>query len=400
MTFRRQSKGRNGHMRHFCFLSGPRRVAWPGMPQEPIEVVYRVRAAKADIDARVEALLLEQTVELPRSALRTAFVRENLVGRVVAIEQVGEAEHLVTLAQPRVAAADDPAQLLNVLFGNCSLQPEIGLEDVRLPAALAGVLGGPRFGIAGLRRLLGIHGRAITASVLKPIGLSVKETASLCATLALSGLDIVKDDHGLADHSFSPFAERVAACLAATRDAEQRTGRRTLYVPNLIGPPATVVRQARQAKDLGAGAVMVSPMLVGLPLLNQLAGEIGMPVIAHPAFGGSPRISPVALLGRLFPLFGADAVIYPNFGGRFSYSRGSCAEIAGALRSPGAGIAPAFPVPAGGMTIEGMPAVLDFYGPDVVLLIGGSLLDSPDEAALLSRSSQFVAAVHSHRFTR
>ena len=367
------------------------------MTRDAIEVVYRVRAAAADIDVRIEALLLEQTVELPRSALRTAFVRENVVGRVVAIEPLEADDYRVTLAQPRAATADDPAQLLNVLFGNCSLQPDVELEDVRLPRALAAVLGGPRFGIAGLRRLLGVHGRAVTASVLKPIGLSVGETAALCRTLALSGLDLVKDDHGLADHSFSPYAERVAACLEAIRDAAQRTGRRTLYVPNLIGTPATVLHQACQARELGVEAVMVSPMLIGLPTLNQLARETGMAVLAHPAFGGSLRISPVALLGRLFPLFGADAVIYPSFGGRFSYGPDVCAAVAGALRAPSAPIAPAFPVPAGGMRVEHMPAVLDFYGPDTVLLIGGSLLDAPGEAALLERSGQFVAAVHSHR---
>jgi ribulose-bisphosphate carboxylase large chain len=370
------------------------------MTVEAIEVVYRVRAPAAQIESRAEALLLEQTVELPRSALRTAFVRENLVGRVVAIEAVADGEHRVTLAQPLDAAADDPAQLLNVLFGNCSLQPEVELEDVRLPAALAKVLGGPRFGIAGLRRLLGVERRAITASVLKPVGLSVGETASLCATLALSGLDLIKDDHGLADHWFSPFAARVKACLAATRDASQKTGCRALYVPNLVGTPATVADQARQAKELGAGAVMVSPMLVGLPLLNQLACELGMPIIAHPAFGGSLRISPVALLGKLFPLFGADAVIYPSFGGRFSYSRETCAGIASALRAPGTPTAPAFPVPAGGMRIESMPAVLEFYGAETVLLIGGSLLDSKDDVALLSRAGRFVSAVKTHIHAR
>jgi ribulose-bisphosphate carboxylase large chain len=367
------------------------------MTREAIEAVYRVHASAADIDVRIEALLLEQTVELPRSALRTAFVRDNMVGRVVAIEPLEADDYRVTLAQPRASAADDPAQLLNVLFGNCSLQPDVELEDVRLPAALAAILGGPRFGIAGLRRLLGVHGRAVTASVLKPMGLSVAETAALCGTLALSGLDLVKDDHGLADPSFSPYAERVAACLEAVRKASQKTGRPTLYVPNLIGTPATVLHQARQARELGVEAVMVSPMLIGLPTLNQLARETGMPVLAHPAFGGSLRISPLALLGRLFPLFGADAVIYPSFGGRFSYGPDVCAAVAGALRAPAAPISPAFPVPAGGMRLENMPAVLDFYGADTVLLIGGSLLDAPDEAALLERSGQFVSAVHGHR---
>lgn len=364
------------------------------MTGEAIEVIYRVRVAHSDLDARVDALLLEQTVELPRSALRTAFVRDKIVGDVLSKEKVGPGDYRVTLAQPAIAAAGDPAQLLNLVFGNCSLQPEIELEDFRLPGALTAKLGGPRFGIDGLRRLTGVAARPLSASVLKPVGLSVDETASLCHTLSLCGLDIVKDDHGLGDHGFNRFADRVAACVAATRKAAQVTGQKTLYVPNLVGTPENVVRQAWQAKHLGAEAVMVSPMVVGLPFLNELAGEIGMPILAHPAFSGSLRIAPEALLGRLFRTFGADAVIFPNAGGRFSFSAKACGGIAAALRAP-AGVAAAFPVPAGGMKVENMASALAFYGPETVFLIGGSLLDAPDSNSMLARGRAFVESVQS-----
>jgi len=365
------------------------------MNRGEIDVVYRVKSAPAEIGARAEALLLEQTVELPRRALRAGFALERLVGRVVATELVGENEHRVTLAQPALAAEENPAQLLNVLFGNCSLQPDVELEDLRLPEAIARALGGPRFGSAGLRRLAGAHGRALTASALKPLGLPVAEVAGLCRTLALSGLDFIKDDHSLADHSFCPFAERVRACLGATAEAAQKTGRRAHYVPNIIGSPETMARQARLAVELGAEAVMVSPMIMGLPFFNEFVRGLGLPVLAHPAFGGAQRIAPQALLGKLFPLFGADAVIYPNAGGRFSYSPEVCLGIARALRSPRAAMAPSLPVPAGGIRIESVPEVLEFYGADAMLLIGGSLLESPDAAQLLSRGRRFVAAVQS-----
>ncbi len=369
------------------------------MTVEPIEVVYRVQADDAALDARVDALLLEQTVELPREALRSEYVRDHLVGKVVSVERIGSGDFRVTLAQPAIAAADDPAQLLNLLFGNCSLQPDVALLDVRLPAALTAKLGGPRFGIAGLRKLTRVQGRALTASVLKPIGLSAAEAAGLCHTLALSGLDVIKDDHGLADHSFNPFAERVKACLAATRKAEQETGKRALYIPNIVGPPGKAMHQAWQAKQLGAEAVMVSPMVLGLPFLNELADEIGMPVLAHPAFAGSLRIAPEALLGTIFRLFGADAVIFPNAGGRFSYSRGVCGGIASALRSPST-VMPALPAPAGGMRVEEMDSVLRTYGADTMLLVGGSLLSAPDREALLERGRRFVGAVHSFAYGR
>jgi ribulose-bisphosphate carboxylase large chain len=370
------------------------------MNGDEIEVVYRVRSAAASVGARAEALLLEQTVELPRRAIRSDFVLKNLVGRVVATEEVGADLFRVTLAQPALAAEDDPAQLLNVLFGNCSLQADVELEDVRLPLSLLGALGGPRFGAAGLRRLAGAQGRALTASVLKPIGLPVPEMAGLCRTLALSGLDFIKDDHGLADHSFSPFTERVPACLAATEEAARETGHRSIYVPNLTGSPETIRRQARQAREFGARIVMVSPMLMGLPFFNEFARDLGLPVLAHPAFGGAQRIAPRALLGRLFPAFGADAVIYPNAGGRFGYGRDECLGIAEALRSPGSAILPALPVPAGGIRAESVPDVLEFYGAETMLLIGGSLLESPDAAMLLSRCRRFVAAVHAFPYPK
>jgi ribulose-bisphosphate carboxylase large chain len=364
------------------------------MPENEIEVAYRLRTPEADLEMRTEALLLEQTVELPRLALHSAYVRERFVGRVINTEESGDDTFLVRLGQPWDAIAGDPAQLLNVLFGNCSLQDDVELVDVKAPPALARMLGGPRFGIDGWRALCGVRGRALASAALKPVGLSIEEIGELCRTLALAGMDVIKDDHGLADHPRCPFAERVRACLAATAEAAQATGRRALYVPNLIGSPETVRRQAGQAAELGAGAVMVSPMLVGLPFFAELVRELGRPILAHPAFGGAQRIDPVALIGKLFPLFGADGVIFPNAGGRFSYSARVCADIARAARAPEPPLRPSLPVPAGGIKVENAAAVLKAFGPDSMVLVGASLLAAPDLASLLERGRQLVAAVH------
>jgi ribulose-bisphosphate carboxylase large chain len=363
------------------------------MSDGEIEISYRLRCPEAGLAARAEALLLEQTVELPRSALRTAFVRGHIVGRIVSLGPAGEGEHRLVVAQPAATSAMDPAQLLNVVFGNSSLQPDVELEDLRVPPALARAIGGPRFGSAGLRALAGAEGRALTASAIKPMGLSAGEAGRLCRTLARAGIDFVKDDHGLADHAFCPFEDRVRACLAATLEAAETTGRRAVYVPNLVGTPSTVLRQAALARDLGVRAVMVSPMLLGLPFLAELAATLGLPILAHPSFGGAQRIQPAALLGRLFPLYGADAVIFPNSGGRFSYGPAVCSAIAEALRRPAAPLLPALPVPAGGIRAENAAEVLRVYGADAMLLVGGSLLEAADEAALLGRCRGFVEAV-------
>lgn len=356
-------------------------------------VTYLVRAASGDVAERAEALLLEQTVELPRAvAARDPWVAAHILGCVEEIRPAGVDLHRVTLAQPLATTAGDPAQFLNVLFGNCSLQPDVVLADVELPDAAFDWLPGPRAGIAGLRELTGVSGRPLLATALKPMGLKPAQLATLCATFARAGIDLIKDDHGLADHPFCPFEARVEACLAAIEAAARETGRRAVYVPNLTGTPDRVRRQLEFARRVGVSAVMLSPMVVGLPLLHELASESGgLPVLAHPAFAGVLRAAEPALFGKLFRWYGADAVIFPHAGGRFSYSEATCRAIAGALRAPHARARPALPAPGGGIRMERVGELLEFYGNDCILLIGGSLYQGGD--ALFDRTRDLVEQV-------
>ena len=351
------------------------------LPLGPVfRATYAVEAPPADIDGRADALALEQTVELPRSALgeaRAAEAAEQVLGRVERIEPRATGGYGVTIAYPMDTAAGDPAQLLNVVFGNSSLQTDVLLEDLELPDRAFDYLPGPRAGAEGWRRLTGVSGRPILATALKPMGLGPAELAELCRTFARAGLDLVKDDHGLADHPFCPFERRVTACLDAISDVARETGRRALYVPSLVGTPARVLDQLAFARSAGVQAVMISPMLVGLPFLHQLATEgAGFPILAHPSFAGTGRVSEVLLLGKLFRWFGADAVIFPHTGGRFSLSWETCGRIAEKLREPHARSRPALPVPAGGIRVERVPELLQLYGSECVLLIGSSLYEA------------------------
>jgi ribulose-bisphosphate carboxylase large chain len=358
-----------------------------------LRATYLVRAAAADVAGRAEALLLEQAVELPRAAAaRDAWVAANILGYVERIVPAGDGLFRVTIAQPLATTAGDPAQLLNVLFGNSSLQPDVALDDVDLPEAAFEWLPGPRAGIAGLRSLAGVAHRPLLATALKPMGLRPAQLAALCGTFARAGIDLVKDDHGLADHPFCPFEARVEACLRAMEDVARDTGRTALYIPNLIGTPERVRCQLAFARQAGVRAVLISPMLTGLPLLHEMAsGAAGLPIVAHPAFGGGLRAAAPALFGKLFRWFGADAVIFPHAGGRFSYSAETCAALASTLRAPHPRAKPAFPVPAGGIRVERVADLLALYGPDVILLIGGSLYQAGD--SLFDRTQALVTQV-------
>jgi ribulose-bisphosphate carboxylase large chain len=104
------------------------------------------------------------------------------------------------------------------------------------------------------------------------------------------------------------------------------------------------------------------------------------------------RIAPDLLIGGLFPMTGAAAVIFPSHGGRFGYSPATCQRLADRARRAGA-----LPVPAGGMTIARTPEILDFYGPDTMLLIGGNLLQAREDMTREAAAFTRAVAEHSYR---
>ena len=360
------------------------------MSNDRILATYRIAASESESRVRADALAAEQSVEMPVAAIGDAHVREEIVARVESIAPHADAFN-VTLGLAPATTGNEASQLLNMLFGNCSLQPEVELVDVVFPAGYEKGFPGPRFGLDGIRTLTGVRGRPLTCTALKPQGSPVEHLANLAHDFALAGIDVIKDDHGLANQAFSPFAARVPAVQRAIAKANRETGGKTVYAPTFSGGPGALREQARIAKAEGVRMALVAPMLIGVPAFIELQVELDIPILAHPAFGGATRIAPPLLLGKLFRLFGADATIFPNHGGRFSYSRATCLAIAANARAPWQALKPALPVPAGGMTVERVPEMIAGYGPDTMLLIGGALLSAGER--LIDASREFVARV-------
>lgn len=353
---------------------------------------YRVASSAAAIEARAQAIAVEQSVEMPVEAITDRRVREEIVGRVADIAPDGTGHFRVRIELAVETTGFEASQLMNMAFGNSSMQPDVELVDLEMPPLLLEAFSGPRFGIAGMRDILGIPKRPVTATALKPQGLVVEALVHLASRFARAGIDIIKDDHGLANQSYSPFEQRVPAIQAAIRAANRETGRHAVYAPTISGGPREVAYQARIARECGVEALLVAPMLMGLPAFRELARDFsGMPLLAHPSFSGAVRISPSLLLGKIFRMFGADAVIFPNHGGRFTYSPETCRALAHEVRSPLSTMQASFPMPGGGMTTERVPEMRAFYGDDVILLIGGNLLEAGDK--LHEAASAFAAAV-------
>src|SRR3984893_18529085 len=158
-----------------------------------LHVVYRVRSDARSIADRARSIAVEQSVEMPVSAIEDARVRADIVGKVEGIDELesGLFEGRVALAAE--TAGNDPGQLLNMLFGNISLHDDVALHDVEVPQGLAVEFGGPRHGLGELRRRAGAGRRALTCSALKPQGLHARDLAELAARFARGGIDYIKD---------------------------------------------------------------------------------------------------------------------------------------------------------------------------------------------------------------
>lgn len=357
-----------------------------------VSATYRLRVPSAEASHRAQQLALEQSIEMLASSVTDQHVLDSIVARVDSVTAEPDGTHIARLALSAETIGDDAGQLMNMLFGNSSMQPDVELIDVEVPSALARIWGGPNQGIVGLRQATGAFGRPLTCTALKPIGSTLEALAQMCSVFAESGIDVIKDDHGWANQRTAPFAERVRTCqqIVTKANAARRQGR-TLYAPSLYGHYGQMRAQLELARREGVQLVLIAPMVCGVATLVALKREFSdIMFIAHPSLTGL-RISPAILFGRLFRLFGADAVIFPNHGGRFSFSRDACAAIAKRNTERWHDLKPSLPTPAGGMSVDRTSEMISEYGCDSMLLIGGALLAARDQLA--ARSVEFVNAV-------
>ena len=347
-------------------------------------VHYRLHCAAGENPMdKARGIALEQTVELPATCVRDD-IREQWVGQIQDLEPIEDAHWQCRISYDTRLAGGELTQLLNTLFGNISLKAGIRLERVDWPNALLAHFGGPAHGIDGLRRMTGVEpGLPLTCTALKPVGYSADELAELAYRFALGGVDIIKDDHGIADQASAPFVERLAACQAAVERANRQTGGSSRYFPNVTAPAHCLAERLNAAREAGCTGALISPWLCGLDSLRWARDHSGLALMAHPALTGGQMgsdhgLSPELLLGELFRIAGADASIYPNTGGRFGFSEATCHAINQALRQPLGNLRPAAPAPGGGMDAQRAPHWIERYGPDTIVLIGGSLYAQGD----------------------
>ena len=355
-------------------------------------VTYRIFAADlVEAEQRAAGIALEQTVEIPRDVVPAGYIEDVILGKVEQLREEGQGRFVAKISYSPDAAGAEFPQLLNVIFGNSSIQKGLKVIGLELCDTLRNQYPGARFGIAGIRRLTGRTSQGLVCPVIKPQGSSSERLAELCYLTARAGADIIKEDHGLGNQPNAPFEQRVTLCAQAVQRANQERREegddtQALYFATLGGHSDELLKQAMFAKRAGVDGVILMPGLIGFDAINRLArnAEFGLPIMAHPSHLGPYILSDdtgyshAMMFGTLMQMVGADISIFPNVGGRFGFSAEECKSIATTCQTAEIGRA-ILPSPGGGMTIDRMGDMMKMYGPDCVYLLGGGLLRYGDK---------------------
>lgn len=347
-----------------------------------IEVDYRFPAG-ADAAKEAKVIAVGQTAGSwdERFSHRAELLAQHL-GRVVCVTPQPDGTSIATVEFPEHNVEGDVPTLLTMIFGKYSMGGSGRVDAVRLPEDYGTP---PKFGLAGIRRILGVPERPLVMAIFKPaLGLSAEDHAAILREVAFAGLDIIKDDEILGDLPSAPTMERLRACRRVLDEVEKSTGRRVLYCTNLTGRGHELSEKARAMVAAGANALLLNVLSYGYGTAEALARDpqVGVPIFAHPALAGAFAASPdfgisyPVVLGTLMAHAGVDAVLYPAHYGSLPFTAANEFAIRDALRARGLAC-----VPSAGIHPGVVPRVLGDYGNDVVLNAGSGIMDHPDGAA-------------------
>lgn len=281
----------------------------------------------------------------------------------------GEVSHLcrVTIAHPHGNFGPRIPNLLSAVAGEGVYFvpgiPRIRLQDIRMPDAFLRAFAGPRFGIEGIRDLLGVHGRPLFFGVIKPnIGLPPEDFAELGYEGWIGGLDVAKDDEMLADAPWCPLDRRAELLGAARRRAEAVTGETKCYMANVTDEVDRLLDLHDRAVARGANMLLINALPVGLSAVRMLAGHTRVPLVGHfpmiaalsraPGYGIHTRV-----ITKLQRLVGLDAIVMPGFGPRMGMDEAEVLENLAACTAPMGGLRRSLPIPGGSDwagTLEGV----------------------------------------------
>jgi ribulose-bisphosphate carboxylase large chain len=345
---------------------------------------------------------------------RMEYVKR-LDGIVLDVNPSGQGYVTKIMYPAEVFEAGNVPQYLSVVAGNLfglSRLKVVRLLDFTLPENLV-PFKGPKFGIHGVRRMMGTNKRPHVGTIIKPkVGLTPDDTASVAYQAAIGGVDLIKDDETLTDQKFCPVHERVPKVMARLDEAKDETGRQVLYAVNITTRADRIVERALQAIGLGANMIMVDVIVAGFGALQALGEEqsIKVPIHVHRAMHAAMTRNPehgIAMrpFARLVRMLGGDQLHTGTVSGKMAHAADEVKGDNLTLTEKAFSLKPTFPVSSGGLHPGKVAKELSTLGTDIILQAGGGIHGHPGGTAAGAKAMRqavdaFMAGIPAEEYAK
>lgn len=320
----------------------------------------------------------------------------DLAARVFRVEEKQENSGVVKVSYPLELFDYETGGIPNILsivagnlFGSGALN-NVRLENLEFPGELLSAFRGPKFGVDGVRELVGTkeERRPHIGTIVKPkVGLSPRETAEVAYEAAVGGVDFVKDDETLTNQQFCPLDQRVSMVTEALDRVREETGMKVLYAADITTETYRILELADRAIDHGAPVLMVDVIAAGFSAVRALAEDpsIKVPIHVHRCMHAAMTRNPrhgisMMVVAKLVRLAGGDqfhtGTAAGKMGGLTKKTR-EIVEINDFLRSEWNGLKTTFPVASGGVHPGIVPLNVRLLGKDIVIQAGGGIHGHP-----------------------
>ena len=363
-------------------------------PKDDLVCLFRITPNKTSVKEAANTVALESSIGTwTKVGTKKAYVNK-LAAKVFSIR--GDK---VKIAYPSgLFEGGNAPNILSSIAGNVfgmKALKGLRLEDVSFPKSLLKSFLGPRYGIAGVRKILRVRKRPLVGTIVKPkLGLKTKDHVKVAYDAWVGGCDIVKDDENLASQKFNKFKDRIKATLKARDKAERETGERKVYLPNVTAETKEMMRRTDFVASCSGRYVMHDILTAGFASLQTLRENTKLAIHAHRAMHGAFTENPkqgiaMMVIADFARLIGVDSL---HIGTGIGKMRGGVAEVKEIkdeieskevketkirLKQKWGKIKPVMAVCSGGIYPGHVSYLVKNFGNDIVIQAGGGIHGHP-----------------------
>lgn len=256
---------------------------------------------------------------------------------------------------------------------------KLTLVDIILPDEIEDRFDGPKYGVEGIRKKLGVQSRPLLLGPMRPeVGFSPKEYSEIAFEAFAGGFDLIKDDELLCSPSYCPIFDRAKLCATAARKAEDKTGERKMYFLNI----GSDLSQINYFIDIGVknnvDGFMIHPRL-NPSIINFTRERTNLPLIIH--YELLPSITHgiqnginLSLLIKVYRLSGGDIISFPRPNERFDIDTEEYEECLRKCVEKYYRTQASFPMPTGGNTARNINECRHILDSNDYIFVTGSAL--------------------------